>query len=110
MALTVQNKRPRSGSKEGYQQALRRLQVKQRAIAELISGRLQLLEAAARFQEVEGGMGGEDEGEQLCRAVIGWAHLALSDRPERAEAFSEQLEKELQRHLTGHGVRLPQAL
>ena len=34
---------------EGYQRALQRLQVKQQVIAELIHGRLPLLEATARF-------------------------------------------------------------
>jgi hypothetical protein len=82
--------------------ALQRLEAKQRVIADLIGGRLTLFEAAARFRRASGG----GDGEALCRAVIGWAHLALSDRPERAEVFSEVLENELQAHLARHGVVL----
>jgi hypothetical protein len=50
--------------------------------------------------------------EALCRSVIGWVHLALSDRPERAEAVSGRLECELQSHLARFGFgygRLPGA-
>jgi hypothetical protein len=101
----------RQTSRDGYQKALQRLQAKQHIIHELISGKLELLEATARFRQhqAEATSGGE-EGESLCRVVIGWVHLALSDRPERAEAFSEQLERELQSHLARHGsIQLPLA-
>jgi hypothetical protein len=99
---------------EGYHQALHRLRAKQQVIAELINGRVPLLEATARFwaaqcpAKEQAGAPPSDDGEQLCRTVIGWAYLALSERPERADAFSEELEQELQAHLTRHGtVRLP---
>jgi hypothetical protein len=99
--------------------ALQRLQAKQQIIAELIEGRLHLLEATVRFRaaaQTAGAAEGRElpgtkcpeDGEELCRSVIGWAHLALRDRPERAEAFSDQLERELQAHLARHGgVQLP---
>src|SRR5436190_3370360 len=95
--------------------ALRCLAVKQAIVADLISGRLPLVEATARFRRADGASpvaGGpgrpEPADEEWCRTVIGWAHLALSDRPERAEALSEHLEEELQSHLARHGtVRLP---
>jgi hypothetical protein len=80
---------------------LQRLEGKQQVIADLIAGRLDLLEAAARFGRLEKGSPGEDE--QLCRRVIGWVDLALSDRPERAEALTERLERELAAHLGRHG-------
>jgi hypothetical protein len=104
-----------------YRRALARLETKQQIIADLIEGRLTLLEATARFRAVQRGSGGgsgalcrllanagSEDGEHLMRAVIGWVCLALSDRPERAEALSGELERELQNHLAQHGaVRLP---
>jgi hypothetical protein len=97
-----------------HEMALRCIATKQQIVAELISGRLPLVEATARFRSAGGAappagpVGPEPAGEELCRTVIGWAHLALSDRPERAEAVSATLERELQTHLTRHGsVRLP---
>jgi hypothetical protein len=99
-----------------YHLALQRLQSKQQIIAELISGRLPLLEATAQFRAAQppakdqAGAPPSDDGERLCRTVIGWAYLALSERPERADAFSEELEQELQDHLARHGtVCLPRA-
>jgi hypothetical protein len=95
-----------AGGDEEHRQALRRVQARQEAVADLIAGRVGLLEAAARFQAAGDGAGGD--GEVACRAVIGWAQLALSDRPERAEALAVALEDELQAHLARHGaVRLP---
>lgn len=78
---------------------------KQQAVAALIDGRLSLLEAAGRFRDAQASA----DGEALCRAVIGWVHLALNDRPERAEAVSQRLEGELQTYLdrSGRGRLLP---
>jgi hypothetical protein len=89
---------------ESCAQRLQRLQVKQAVIADLIAGRLTLLEAAARFR----GCATEAEDPELtARAVIGWAHLALRDRPEEADAVGDRLEAELRQHLARHGaVRL----
>ncbi len=84
--------------------ALQRVRVKQDIIAQLIGGRLGLFEAARRFQAAQGGAVSEANGEDLCRVVIGWAHLALSDRPERAEAVSAELERQLNTHLSRNGT------
>jgi hypothetical protein len=90
---------------EAHRQALARLQAKQQAVADLIAGRADLLQAAARFRAAL--PGGAADGEPVCRAVIGWAYLALSDRPERAEALTDALERQLTDVLSRHGeVRL----
>jgi hypothetical protein len=89
-------------------QALRSLKVKQEAVAQVCANQLPLFVAAARFQAVNPGV---LNGEELCRNVIGWVHLALRDRPEQAEAVSARLESELQEHLNSFGViRLPSAV
>src|SRR5919197_853886 len=69
------------------------LQQKQAIINQVIEGRLPLWEAASRFQAV-------------CRQIIGWVHLVLSDRPEQADRVSERLEGELREHLTKNAVAL----
>lgn len=88
---------------------------KQQAVVGVIEGRLSLLEAAAWFRAAGLGTAVADprsvppaEAESLCRSVIGWVHLALCDRPERAETISGMLELELDGYLgrSGHG-RLP---
>src|SRR5438094_38420 len=102
------------------QRTLTCIALKQQIVADLIAGRLRLLEATARFRQaggaapltpspLPGGERGRGEGEpgsaeSWCRTVIGWAGLALSDRPERAEAVSEHLERELESHLARHGA------
>ena len=72
----------------------------------MIEGRLSLLEAAAWFRAAGLGSPVADprsvpahEAESLCRSVIGWVHLALCDRPERAERVSGMLELELEGYL-----------
>jgi hypothetical protein len=93
---------------EACARLLQRLTAKQAVIADLIGGRLTLLEAAALFLRCSQEAEEEEDGEQTARAVIGWAHLALRDRPERADALGARLEQELQLHLARHGcVRLP---
>jgi hypothetical protein len=90
--------------------ALQRVRIKQDIVAQLIGGRLSLFEAARRFQAAQGGTWSEEKSEELCRMVIGWAHLALSDWPERAEAVSAALERQLNSHLSRNGtVRFPGA-
>lgn len=88
---------------------------KQQAVAGVIDGRLSLLEAAAWFRAAgldspvaDAQAVPPSEAESLCRSVIGWVHLALCDRPERAETVSGELECELEHYLgrSGHG-RLP---
>jgi hypothetical protein len=90
---------------------------KQRAVVGVIEGRLSLLEAAAWFRAAGLGSSVADprsvppgEAESLCRSVIGWVHLALCDRPERAESVSGELERELEGYLDRLGPgRLPVA-
>jgi hypothetical protein len=95
------------------------LQAKQEAVRDLIEGRARLFEAAARFLSIQRQRPAANplaavavccDDESACRTVIGWAHLALSDRPEQAEALSSRLESELQEHLNRFGrVLLPNA-
>jgi hypothetical protein len=88
---------------EEHRLALQRLEAKQQIIQELVHGRVQLLEAATRFQTVSRQSAETWRepvvSEHLCRTLIGWAHLALSDRPEVADAVSERLEAELNDYL-----------
>jgi hypothetical protein len=92
--------RPNASRDQQHSLALQRLQGKQQIVAELIGGRLALLEASTRFQALSADGRGE---EATCREVIGWAHLALRDRPETADAISARLEEELERHLSRQG-------
>jgi hypothetical protein len=94
------------------QQTLQRVREKQQIIDDLIAGRLDLFQAASHFQSLSRGQSGgmsllwgpeTSNPENLCRSVIGWANLALRERPERAALIAEQLEQELQSHLTQHG-------
>jgi hypothetical protein len=89
--------------------ALDRVAAKQRVVEQVIAGRLGLVAAAARFAALGRGLlPAAEDGEGVCRAVIGWAELALRDCPERAAAVAERLESELRRHLNRHGgVDLP---
>ena len=76
------------------QQLLADVSRKERVVRDLIAGRVSLFEAAVRF-------GGPpdvgDRAESVCRSVIGWVHLALRDRPERADLVAGRLEHELLR-------------
>jgi hypothetical protein len=99
--------------------ALQRLQAKQEIVAQLVAGRVSLVEAASRFraasQPVTEGSSyavfarqGQDSDERVCRTLIGWAYLALCEYPERAEAVSNRLETDLQEILDRQGyVCLP---
>ena len=94
------------------------LQQKQAIINQVIEGRLPLWEAAGRFQvahqaarvclETATGVPNNSiDGEAVCRTIIGWVCLALSDRPEQADRVSERLELELREFLTKNAVRTP---
>ena len=87
------------------------LQQKQAIINQVIEGKLPLWEAASRFQaahqaarqclETATGVPSHTiDGESVCRQIIGWVHLVLSERPEQADRVSERLETELREHLT----------
>ena len=86
------------------------LQQKQAIINQVIEGRLPLWDAAGRFQAAHqaaracleratGVPGHAIDGESVCRTIIGWVCLALSDRPEQADRVSERLEGELREYL-----------
>ena len=94
------------------------LQQKQAIINQVIEGRLALWDAAGRFQaahqaarvclETATGVPSHSiDGEAVCRQIIGWVHLTLSDRPEQADRVSERLEGELREHLKKTAVALP---
>jgi hypothetical protein len=96
---------------------LQGLQQKQAIINQVIEGRLALWEAASRFQaahqaarlclETATGVPSHSiDSEAVCRQIIGWVYLALSDRPEQADRVSERLEGELREHLTKNAVAL----
>ena len=82
------------------------LQQKQAIVNQVIAGRLALWEAAGHFQAAHqaartcmeratGVPASSIDGEAICRTIIGWVHLTLSDRPEQADRISERLESEL---------------
>lgn len=91
------------------------LQQKQAIINEVIGGHLPLWEAAGRFQAAHqaarvcleratGVPGHTIDGETVCRTIIGWVYLALSDRPEHADRVSERLEGELRDYLSRNAL------
>lgn len=90
---------------------------KQAIVQRVISNRLPLLEAAALFEsthqqgtailEAATGIFHEvSDPEQSCRTVIGWVELALRDRPEKAQAIMNRLEKELDELLTSASPKI----
>src|SRR5271166_5263171 len=77
------------------------LTTKQQIINELIAGRLELMEATARFHAVHsesafhlsratGAPAAAAGIENMCRTVIGWVHLTLRNRPEEADRLSNR--------------------
>lgn len=90
------------------------LQEKRAIINQVIEGHLPLWEAAGQFQAAHqaarlcleratGFPGHTIDGEAVCRTIIGWVCLALSDRPEQADRVSERLEGELRELLKKNG-------
>src|SRR5262249_12653247 len=87
---------------------LRRLQTKDAVLNELLAGRLTLLEAAARFGELDAGLPdtrdhllkaypGVPYQVALCRQVISYARAEMRLRaPEQMESVVARLEAELQ--------------
>lgn len=111
----TKNNQTAAGSSLGEQSpVLQHLRTKQEIVAQLLDGRLTLMQAAGRFQNVNRLLAGEgaglhyawqnaDNGERVCRMLIGWVSLALADRPEKAELLTARLEQELQEHLAKLG-------
>jgi hypothetical protein len=96
-----------SAAKAACALALERLDRKQQIVSQLIDGRIDLLEAAARFRPFVGPaspmLADAVPTETDCRLVIGWVGLALSDRPEKAAALTQRLEQELTEYLERQG-------
>ena len=97
-----------------------RLKGRQAAIHDLIEGRKDLFEAAARFRELNALAGecrcryreaypGSTDEERLCRHVIAWVRGELEiPSPRFAEELCQRLNKELEGHLRRNGtVHLP---
>jgi hypothetical protein len=86
-----------------------RIVIKDRAVRDLLAGRLTLVQAAAQFRDVEkehpvtwwprNAATDAAEGERLCRVVMekanGWVKASL---PSQAAAVAALLEAELERH------------
>jgi len=91
------------------------LQQKRAIINEVIDGHLPLSEAAGRFQAAHqaarvcleratGVPAHSIDNESVCRTIIGWVCLVLSDRPEHADRVSERLEVELRELLSKNAL------
>src|SRR5947209_1295145 len=74
-----------------FETALQRLTGRRTVIAELLAGRITLVEAAVQFRDLsktnpprvpsyDSAYAGKSEGERLCRYVIRWVRVELSER------------------------------
>jgi hypothetical protein len=102
---------------------LRRIMAKEAIVKDLLEGRLTLLEAAQRFQDLDEKSDerldqyrlrypGRSDGEKRCRQVIDWVRTRLEDRPpSQAAALLQRLEEELNDILclNGGAFALPEA-
>jgi hypothetical protein len=98
---------------------LQRAAAKDRAVRNLLAGRLTLLQTAVQFRDadkalpVTWGPGiaatGPADGERLCRVVMKWANYWLqANLPEQAASVAARLEAELEQNRGPDGaVRLP---
>lgn len=100
--------------------ALARIDAKTKVIRQVLAGRMGLLEAAARFRDINAEPAdcpcredhlaplGASRGENLCRQVISWARHQAQEEGSAARATVDRLEAELQVLLARDGdVRLP---
>lgn len=80
-----------------YRSALTKVHRKEQIITDLIEGRIGLREATMKFQQLESPEQPRAHtlSESICQKVIGWAQLALHERPERAEVVVARLEEEM---------------
>jgi hypothetical protein len=106
------------GLDEAREEILGRVKGRERVVQEAIDRRLTLVEAAARFRELDRAdpsflwdsfrvlrPGASDE-ERQCQSVIEWVSGMLVNDPGRARAESRRLEEELQAVLS-HGPQRP---
>jgi hypothetical protein len=99
---------------------LHRHTARERAVREVLAGRLTLGQAAARVRAVERELpvtwgpprteGGPGDDERLCRYVMAWAHIWVAENlPAAADPVARRLEAELQQLRGPDGVvRLPE--
>jgi hypothetical protein len=92
---------------------------KDRVVADVVGGRVGLLEAAAAFRHWHRGVPGYDEElirqffpgqseeESLCLAVIYYVEKALDNRPEEQAELVANLRSQLKRHQERGTLRLP---
>jgi hypothetical protein len=89
--------------------------------AEVVEGRLGLLEAAARFRDLDRqwpalerdprqAHASDTDEQYYCRAVIAVVGMILHDRPETRAVVLGCLEAELRGHLARGNLRLPEGL
>lgn len=98
------------------QAVLRRLQIKELIVSEMLAGRLTMLEAAARFQALHRGderfakqmaiyFKGQNEEERFCRSVMDFARMRLQQmEPEREAETMAVYERELQAAMNRDGL------
>jgi hypothetical protein len=91
---------------------------KDRIAQEVLAGRLELLEAAAMFRDVQNAVSGYDwklfravtpgatDEEKLCRAAIGYVSLFAEESSAGGRAVLDRLETELNLHLESGTLRL----
>jgi hypothetical protein len=117
-----QSARRRSEELDAQRERLRHWQEgKREAVRAVIAGRMTLLEAAARFRELDRQLPefkwdlfrraypGSSDGERHCRHVIAATEAELSKRPDEAAEVMARLEAELQEHLQRDGtIQLPE--
>jgi hypothetical protein len=112
------------GQREGElgaecQAAWRRNEAKNKVAREAAEGRLTLLEAAARFRDLDvdtpaetlaawrRAVGGATDDERYCRTVIQYVEVLLRDRPEESAAALRDLGAQLAEALSRGDIRLP---
>lgn len=99
---------------------LRRVVEKQRLAHEVCEGRMTLLEAAARFRDLNTmppafraeylttAFAGGSEAERLCRHVLAFVRAELPLAASQAEEMTARFEAVLQAHIESNTLQLPQ--
>jgi hypothetical protein len=117
--LDPEARRGRPNDDEQFRAIRRRIETKHRLAREVIDGRLTLLEAAARFRDLDlepppfaqNGLRcrypGVSDDELHCREVIFFVHAELRDRPGTDAHIMARLEAELKERLGRGDLHLP---
>jgi hypothetical protein len=99
---------------------LARLETRHEVAGQVAQRRLSLLEGAARFRALDGKeppvvlarlrmtYPGDTAEERCCRHLIHWVRLWLNDHPRADPRIPARLEAELEEHLRGGTLRLPE--